>query len=486
MTSSASAAAATAAEDAPPPPSPPPSRPFRVRAVTAFAILRAEDFDEDSSGEALALGSKIDACGSLLRDVESRLVARGFEVQTLRIATNPFEEWLTAPVGGDGGGNGGAGGGDGPPGRPEKRARTTTVRTTADDDEERARASSRLPILDSHLARIGVDFCSLGPSSDPGRTASICPLIVAASGRFACSADVGAGDVAAARAAAACVAEVSRMGGEGAGGAAYPPHLAGGLGNFRFCASSRVRSVPFFPAARSPESLEEGLAVGVGLENGAFARSLLEEATSVANVRRVFHTRMREELMAVQDACLEVAGDASSRRPPARYLGVDTSLNPSLDEGGSVAAAIESLAEVRGRFGTAAGTLAAAAAVTTALQSIPDVRTTGYCGLMLPVLEDRRLAALAARTTDDRAPDRLTIRDLLAISSVCGVGVDTVPIPGDVDVGDLASLILDVAALAGRWDKPLSCRVFPVPGKKAGSRTAFGSPYMCDSDVFDL
>ncbi len=159
-----------------------------------------------------------------------------------------------------------------------------------------------------------------------------------------------------------------------------------------------------------------------------------------------------------------------------------SSLNPSLDEDGSVADAIECLEEVRDVFG-GAGTLAAAAAITTSLQSIPDITTTGYRGLMVPVLEDRRLAELGMTTNFN---DRLSIQKLLCISSVCGVGIDTVPIPGNVSLDRLSSLILDMAALAGRWKKPLSCRVFPVPGRNAGEETTFDSPYMCNSCVFDL
>lgn len=137
---------------------------------------------------------------------------------------------------------------------------------------------------------------------------------------------------------------------------------------------------------------------------------------------------------------------------------------------------------MRGGFG-GTGSLAAAAAITTALQSIPDIQTTGYCGLMLPVLEDRRLAELGMTANIN---DRLTIQKLLYISSVCGVGVDTVPIPGNVAIERLSSLILDMAALAGRWNKPLSCRVFPVPEGNGGDETTFDSPYMCNSCIFDL
>jgi uncharacterized protein (UPF0210 family) len=198
-----------------------------------------------------------------------------------------------------------------------------------------------------------------------------------------------------------------------------------------------------------------------------------------------------------------------------RYLGIDTSLNPSLDDDvvvdqgrnsgcydGSVAGAMEELIEID-TFG-GPGTIAAAAAITTVLQSFlpPLLLTVGYCGLMLPVCEDHRLAQLASLSTKDhddtdhdddstgrrrrRLQQQLRIVDLLAISSVCGVGVDTVPLAGNVSKDRVTSLILDVVGLAARWDKSLSCRVLPFRGKQPGDRTDFDSPYMVNTNVFDL
>jgi len=69
---------------------------------------------------------------------------------------------------------------------------------------------------------------------------------------------------------------------------------------------------------------------------------------------------------------------------------------------------------------------------------------------------------------------------------MCWIGIDTVPIPGNASENGISSLLLDVAALAGRWDKPLSCRLFPVPGGEAGEKTTFDSPYMCNSFIFEL
>ena len=69
-------------------------------------------------------------------------------------------------------------------------------------------------------------------------------------------------------------------------------------------------------------------------------------------------------------------------------------------------------------------------------------------------------------------------------SAVCGLGLDCVPVPGDVSAEKLTALFLDVAALAFRLGKPLSARIFPVPGLQAGDRCAFENPFLCDCAVF--
>lgn len=131
------------------------------------------------------------------------------------------------------------------------------------------------------------------------------------------------------------------------------------------------------------------------------------------------------------------------------------------------------------------GTLGAVSAVTRAIKSLGTalqegeevVQLTGYSGLMLPVMEDLILAQRAAE-------GRFSLRDLLTFSAVCGVGIDTVPIPGDTPVAALAGIYMETAALAFRLDKPLSCRVLPQQGKVAGEQTDVVSPYLCNTTVF--
>ena len=94
------------------------------------------------------------------------------------------------------------------------------------------------------------------------------------------------------------------------------------------------------------------------------------------------------------------------------------------------------------------------------------VKQAGYAGLMVPVMED---SVLAQRWSESA----YNLDSLLAYSAVCGTGLDTVPLPGDVSEEQLARIIGDMASLAFRWKKPLSARLLPVLGKKAGDRTEF-------------
>jgi uncharacterized protein (UPF0210 family) len=154
-------------------------------------------------------------------------------------------------------------------------------------------------------------------------------------------------------------------------------------------------------------------------------------------------------------------------------MGVDPTPAPFRNV--SIGKAIEALTGAP--FGSS-GTLTAAAAITAAVRSLP-VQRIGYVGLMLPVLEDD----LLARRWDE---GRYSIDSLLAYSAVCGTGLDTIPLPGDVSAEQLERIISDMATLAIRWHKPLSARLLPVQGKKAGDRTEFEDPFLANAVLHPL
>src|SRR5262249_46343810 len=142
------------------------------------------------------------------------------------------------------------------------------------------------------------------------------------------------------------------------------------------------------------------------------------------------------------------------------YAGLDFSLAPFPADDVSVGACIEALGV--DCFG-APGTLAAVAALTSAIRAA-RLRRVGFCGVMRPVLEDW---ALARRVTEGR----VSLSELLLSSTVCGTGLDTVPLPGDIGEDEIQGILAEVGALSIALDKPLTARLFPVPGRAAGEMT---------------
>ena len=176
-----------------------------------------------------------------------------------------------------------------------------------------------------------------------------------------------------------------------------------------------------------------------------------------------------------------IEGAAAAIAPVAERLaaefgvvfgGLDFSLAPYPTAEKSLGAALEALGvPVVG----SPGGLFAAAFITEAIDRARFPRT-GFSGLMLPVLEDATLARRAAEGT-------LALNDLLLYSAVCGVGLDTIPLPGDTSEATLAGILLDTAALSARLRKPLVARLMPLPGLRTGDATSFNFEYFAPSRV---
>ena len=147
----------------------------------------------------------------------------------------------------------------------------------------------------------------------------------------------------------------------------------------------------------------------------------------------------------------------------------------SVTNNASIGQAIESLT---GKPFGSVSTLHACALITDVLKNLA-VKTCGYSGLMLPIIEDEILA----KRSDE---GMFSVSELLLYSSVCGTGLDVVPLPGDISVDTIASVLGDVAALSHKYHKPLSARLLPIPGQVAGDIVKFDHPILRDSVVMKL
>ena len=238
-------------------------------------------------------------------------------------------------------------------------------------------------------------------------------------------------------------------------------------GAFNFTALACVpQHSPFFPGSwhNGP-----GNRFAIGLESAGVVEELLREHLGNPAIAR----RELTASLTAHARALAAAARCIERVTRWRYLGFDPTPAPLHEI--SMGAAIEAFTGVP--FGSP-GTLAACALVTSAVQAVP-VRQVGYSGLMLPVLEDARLAQRWSE-------GRLSLDSLLGYSAVCATGLDTIPLPGDVTREQLERTFADVAALALRWKKPLAARLMPVTGKRAGDMTDFSDPFLTNARLQPL
>ena len=82
--------------------------------------------------------------------------------------------------------------------------------------------------------------------------------------------------------------------------------------------------------------------------------------------------------------------------------------------------------------------------------------------------------------------DVLSIESLLLFSTVCGCGIDMVPLSGDIFCESLSSLISDVITLSDKLVKPLGIRVLPIPGKFPNDKTAFNHEFLSDMKILKV
>ena len=340
-------------------------------------------------------------------------------VQTLRLATPPFPTWLPA-----------------------------------DDDHMEATAANFAQTWQD----AGIDYISFGPvqlTHDATWLDRIPTLIAAADPIFASAAisDL-AGNVDVGR----ChhIARIIRR---------NSTLQANGFGNLYFAALAHCPpGSPFFPVAYHRGGPAH---FAVAVESADIALRAVRGADSLTDARQRLVAAIEQEADRIMTATA-----ALTRQFGLPCGGIDFSLAPFPTDEHSLGGALEALglAYIGGP-----GSLFAAAFVTEAINRARFPRR-GFSGLMLPVLEDSVLARRAAE-------GHLTITDLLSYAAVCGVGLDTIPLAGDVREGEIAGILLDLAALSARLRKPLTARLMPLPGLSAGDPVTFDFPYFAGSRV---
>jgi len=383
----------------------------KVRAITGFVRLDRATYRKQIA-DALAV----------LRRVKAEFESSGYEVQTVRLTTQPLAELVS--------------------GLPEEQA--LAFLTQLDE----------LSVKENFLPNVGPAM--LHDSDDPAamhlleRALSSLPHIEASS----IIADETGIHWKTIHRTAELVKYVSE-------------HSPRSQGTFNFTATAMLKPLgPFFPGSYHTGA---GRQFAIGFEGANVVRDVFvkdkgnpEAATADLAAALTKHASVATAV-----------GTKVAAQTGWTYLGVDPTPAPMGEV--SIGAAIETFTGAK--FGSS-GTLTAAHIITAAVKAVPE-KQVGYSGLMVPVLEDKVLAQRWAESTYD-------IDSLLAYSAVCGTGLDTVPLPGDVSLEQMERMFGDVASLAVKWNKPLSARLQPVQGKKPGDRTDFQDPALFNTTLRPL
>jgi len=356
-----------------------------------------------------------------MQTTRRKLEAAGFPVQSVRLATTPFPQWLNL--------------------------------------SDRPQTLQNLTALVQQSGVAGFDYVSIGPCTAADLPdESLLPALLPLSDTLFTSmqlADVQTG--LATRAVKTCAQIIQQI-------ARLEPN---GFANLRFAALANVKPcTPFFPAAYGKPGKP---AFAFAMECADSAQQVFSQSDDIQH-----GCRRLTELFEGQAQSIEKIIQETTTPMDLSFEGFDFSLAPYPETWCSFGGALESMGVPA--IGSA-GSLAAATILASTLDS-GSWKKTGFNGLMMPVLEDNILAQRSAEGI-------LSIYDVLQYSSVCGTGLDTVPLPGDIAVEKLEALLLDVAALALRLDKPLTARLMPIPGKQAGDTVEFDFSYFAKGKVLD-
>ncbi|GIV95818.1 MAG: hypothetical protein KatS3mg057_0475 [Herpetosiphonaceae bacterium] len=367
----------------------------------------------------------LEQAGKVAATARRGLKSHGYEVQTLRVALPAIETW--AP------------------------------------DRSVEELLSLARDLDRAAGAAGIDYVCLGPlliaANSDRRPLQALPSIIQETDRLFASAFIADTQGNILTSALEHIAEVILVVAES---------RPDGFGNLRFAALANcMPGTPFFPAAYC---LDGDFSFALAPEAADLALDACRAASGPSDALRrlqiVLESHARD---------LEFVMQSLEQEAGAPFSGCDWSLAPHPDPARSVGAAVEALSGMP--FG-GWGTLGAVATLTRAVRRV-SARRVGFSGVFLPVLEDRVLAERAAAGS-------YSLKELLSYCAVCGTGLDTVPLAGDVSIEAIAALLGDVAALATVLNKPLTVRLMPVPGLQAGEMTRFDFPYLVNAPAFAL
>lgn len=237
--------------------------------------------------------------------------------------------------------------------------------------------------------------------------------------------------------------------------------------NLNFCVSANVKpDTPFFPASYH---LNEQPCFSLALEMADEVVKVFEEASSFTNAQ----VKLRERFTYIYNLLNEICTKIASKYE-INFHGIDFSAAPYPTINQSIGTAFEKL---KYEYFGSHGSLLGVALIKNAIPHFNNI--IGFSGFMPSVLEDFTIAK-------SLADNKISLDTLLLYSTICGTGLDCVPLPGDITEQELFYILLDICTIAIRLNKPLTARLMPIIGKKAGDEVEFDFEYFAPSKIMDI
>ena len=243
-----------------------------------------------------------------------------------------------------------------------------------------------------------------------------------------------------------------------------------GFDNFRLGISNgKTNNTPFFPFVNFKDKLN----YSVGLETLKDLIQAFYANPELTMGKKLLNYRKKLELT------LKDINEFLEHNSILEYKGIDASLAPRPKT-------IQSIGLLYEFFGVSTlgnlGSLSITSRLTDFINKTFDsskAKRAGFNGVMFSPLEDDWLAKQSVQGI-------LNIEQLMLYSSVCGCGIDMLPLPGDVFGETIASLICDVITLSYKLNKPLGIRVLPIPGKLSNEKTNFNHDFLSDMKIINI
>ncbi len=217
--------------------------------------------------------------------------------------------------------------------------------------------------------------------------------------------------------------------------------------NFRLGVSANVPADgPFFPFTKSSGEFGFSIALEITQEINRICDYNLRD--SLTELRKKIRIRLGEQIFNINNIAIDL-----EKKYGLVFHGFDFSIAPIIAENGSVVPILQRLGVYN--FGKT-GTMFATGFLTDMIKSFQkEFKSVGFSGVMYSVLEDLDLCMI----NNQRG---ISLEELIQVSTMCGCGIDMIPVSGDINIKELITIFAEVYMVSSRLNKPLGIRLLPI------------------------